>query len=91
MMRQLGQHQPVLGRPLYPGADIGYESAPDPDPVIDGAQRTEIPGGRCPHRRSDILPPWKRPKCRAENRAMSNAPAPNAAASLTSANVNAPT
>ena len=34
LMRQLGQHEPVLRGPLHPGADIGDQRAYRPDPVI---------------------------------------------------------
>ncbi len=41
VMGELGEHQPVLGRPLDPGADIGDEGAADPDPIVEASQRPE--------------------------------------------------
>ncbi len=38
---ELGEHQPVLGRPLHPGADVGDEGAGDPDPIVEASQGPE--------------------------------------------------
>ena len=47
------QHEPVLGDPLHPGADVRDERAGHPDPVVANRQRGEHPrtrlsGGRAP-------------------------------------------
>jgi hypothetical protein len=41
MMRQLGQHQPILCRALDPGADVGHERARHPHPIVEAAQGAE--------------------------------------------------
>ena len=65
VMGELGEHQPVLGRPLHPGADIGDEGAGDPDPIVETSQRPEDARKGSLHGCSGWLPPWKRPNCRA--------------------------
>ena len=41
MLCEHGQHQPVLGDPLHPGANIGYEGAHRPKPVVVDLERPE--------------------------------------------------
>ena len=38
-----GEHQPVLGGPLHPGADVGDEGAGCPDPIVEAPQRRKTP------------------------------------------------
>ena len=35
VMGELGEHQPILGRALHPGADVGDEGAGGPDPIVE--------------------------------------------------------
>ena len=47
MVCQMVKDQPVLGGALHPGADIGYQGANEPEPVVEDMQGLE--GGH--HRR----------------------------------------
>ena len=46
MVGQLGQHQPVLGHPLHPGADVGHQAARRPDPEVIAPEGPEDPASR---------------------------------------------
>ena len=49
VMGELREHQPVLGRALHPGADVGDEGAGGPDPIVEAAQRAEDAGKESLH------------------------------------------
>src|SRR5262249_41129650 len=46
---ELGEHQPVLARPLHPGADVGDEGAGRPDPIVVPFQGPEDARKGRPH------------------------------------------
>ena len=91
MRGELGEHQPVLGRPLHPRADIRDEAACRPHTIIVAAQRPEDARKYDRHERPGVLPPWNRPNPRDEISAINRAPKPTASASLVSRNSNSPT
>ena len=37
-VRQLGEHEPVLGDALHPGSDVGDKRSAGPHPIVKGAQ-----------------------------------------------------
>ena len=67
---ELSENQPVLGRPLYPGAYVGDEGAADPDPIVETSQGTEDARDGRLHGCFGWLPPLKRPNCRAAGSAI---------------------
>jgi len=60
---ELGEHQPVLPGPLYPGADVGDESAGCPDPIVESSKRPENAGKGKLHGCSGRSPSLDRPNC----------------------------
>jgi len=54
---ELGEHEPVLGRSLHPGADVGDEGARSPDPIVEPPQRPKDAGEGSLHDCSGWLPP----------------------------------
>ncbi len=52
--RQVGEHQPVLGGALHPGANVGNKGADEPDPVVQDVQGFER--GHQPQPSPDTLP-----------------------------------
>src|SRR5579872_483646 len=91
VVSELSEHQPVLGRALHPGADVGDEGSDDPDPIIVSSQRSKDARKGRRHRGSSALPPWKRPNCRAQSSAIKRAPNPSATMSPVSLNSKSPT
>ena len=41
MIRELGEHEPVLGGALHPRTDIGYQCTARPHAVVETVQRTK--------------------------------------------------
>src|SRR3546814_2360376 len=52
-----GQHQPVLPDALHPGADVGYQRARGPEPVVVALERVEHAAQRVPVASVGTWPP----------------------------------
>ena len=57
VVRQLREHEPILGNALHPCPDVGHQGARCPHPIVETTQGTESARHRVLHQLSGVLPP----------------------------------